>query len=104
MRPHKMPDEEPMSLEEVGHHFAYEVLDHLHEMIHEATDECIYTDEKYNPISIYAVEVITAMFMLANGDDSHPFCEIADEVFNESVDKGDDLGYNGKNVDNDEVE
>lgn len=89
---------------EVDHHdlsfrFASVIMDHIHDEIHEQTNECIYTDDKYESLLICAGEVLCAFYLKAKNID-HPFQEIADEFF--SVDNDDDEVYDEDDIDDEE--
>ena len=92
-----------MTLEETGNRIAGDLMNVVHDFFHDETGECIYTDEEYLPLVICLGEVLTAMYMFSQGDDSHPFYEIANDIFGDSsVDKSDELDYTGANVNNEE--
>lgn len=60
--------------------FAYEMLDYIHDRVHEKTGDCIFTDDEYTPIVICTAEVISAMYLQSQGV-GHSFQEIAQELF-----------------------
>lgn len=72
--------------------FAYEMIDYVHDGIHEETGDCIFTDDEYVPMVICMAEVIASIYMLSRGHD-HPFQEIANNLFGD-VDIDSDMGYN----------
>jgi hypothetical protein len=81
--------------------FAYEVLDILHDMLHEQTGDCIYTDRDYSALTICVAEVIAAVYLTSQGIE-HPFQEIANDFFgNVDVDIDSEMDYNESNI-NDE--
>ena len=82
--------------------FANEIVNFIHDELHEKTGECIFTDEEYRSITICVGEVITALYMQSQGHD-HPFLEIADEIFGEDVDIADEDSYTGENVNNEDA-
>jgi len=81
--------------------FANEIVEVIHDMLHDKTGDCIFTDEDYKSITICIGEVITALYMLSQGHD-HPFIEIANEIFGDEVDISEEEGYNSENVNNEE--
>lgn len=88
-----------MTLEETGNHIAGDLMDVVHDFFHDETGECIYTDEEYLPLVICLGEVLTAMYMFSQGDDSHPFYGVAQEIFGDSpVDNSEKESYNGDNT------
>ena len=72
--------------------FAYEMIDYVHDGIHEETGDCIFTDDEYIPMVICMAEVIAATYMLSQGHD-HPFQEIANDLFGD-VDIDSNMDYN----------
>lgn len=92
-----------MSVEEDANDFAQELIDIIHGALYDKTGECIFTDEEYRPIAICLGEVISAMYMLSQGYDDHPFQEIAKEIFGDDVDIADEDAYNGDIVNNEET-
>jgi hypothetical protein len=80
--------------------FAYEVIDNIHDMLHEETGSCIYTDEEFMPITIFAAEVISAMWLMTQGVNEHPMQDIANDLFGDiDVDNSQDLDYDDYNED-----
>ncbi len=75
--------------------FAYEAIDNIHDMLHEETGDCIYTDDDYTAITIFLAEVISGMFLMSHGIE-HPMQEIANDLFDD-VDTDDEVGYNESN-------
>ena len=71
--------------------FAYEMIDYIHDGIHEETGDCIFTDDEYMSIVICMAEVISAAYLLSQGHD-HPFQEIAHDLFSD-VDIPDEMEY-----------
>lgn len=95
--------EDDLILEEVGNDFANEIIEHIHEVLHDKTGECLLTDEQYRPLIICLGEVLTALYMFSQGNETHPFNEIAQEIFGDSaVDIPEELEYTGDNVNNEE--
>lgn len=45
--------------------FAYEMIDYVHDGIHEETGDCIFTDDDYVPMVICMAEVISATYLLS---------------------------------------
>jgi len=72
--------------------FAYELIDELHDRLHDETGDCIFTDDEYTAITIFLAEVISAMYLMGHGLD-HPIQEIASELFGD-VDIDDEMDYN----------
>ena len=70
--------------------FSYEIIDHIHDIIHEKFDECIYTDQDYEPLVVCLSELISAICHMTQGKD-HPFIDFCNEVF---VDSGINMDYN----------
>lgn len=86
---------------EEANDFANEIIEIIHNALHEKTGECIFTDEDYKPITICLGEVIAGLYMLSQGH-NHPFQEIATEIFGDEVDIPADEGYTGENANNEE--
>lgn len=82
--------------------FAYEMIDYIHDGIHEETGDCIFTDDEYMPMVIYMAEVIASTYMLSQGHD-HPFQEIAQELFGD-VDIDAEMDYDKTSNESDEDE
>jgi hypothetical protein len=82
--------------------FANEIVEMVHDVLHERTGECMFTDDEYTSITICISEVITALYMKSQGH-GHPFLEIAEEIFGEDVDIADEMSYTDVNI-NDEDE
>lgn len=91
------------SVEEDANDFAYELIEIIHGALHDRTGECIFTDEEYKPITICLGEVISAMYMLSQGYDDHPFQEISKEIFGDEVDIDEEDEYNDDIVNNEET-
>jgi hypothetical protein len=91
-----------ISTEEDADSFANEIVEIIHNALHDRTGECIFTDDEYTPITICIGEVITALYMLSQGFDDHPFQQIATEIFGDEVDISDEEGYTGENANNEE--
>jgi len=90
-----------MDLEEAGNDFAYEVMEQIHDILHEKNGECIFTDEQYLPLVTCLGEVLTALYMFSEGNDTHPFHEIAQDIFgDDSLDISEEEGYNRENLNN----
>ncbi len=92
-----------LQVESDADEFAYELMETIHDVFHQKTGECIFTDEDYAPISIYLSEVISAMYMLSQGHDDHPMQEIAKDVFGNDLDIAEKNDYDGEIVDNEET-
>lgn len=86
---------------EEANEFANEIIEIIHNALHDKTGECIFTDEDYKAITICLGEVIAGLYMLSQGH-NHPFQEIASEIFGDEVDIPDEEGYTGENVNNEE--
>jgi hypothetical protein len=96
--------ESTMAIEEAGNDFAYEVMEHIHDILHDQTGECLFTDDQYKPLAICLGEVLTALYMFSQGNETHPFYEIAQEIFgDEALDISDKEVYTGDNVNNEET-
>jgi len=80
--------------------FSYDVLDIIHDMIHEQTGDCIFTDDDYKSITICTAEVVSAIYLMSQGLD-HPFHEISKTLFND-VDIDNKVDYDIPNVNDDE--
>lgn len=92
-----------MDTEEAGNDFAYEIMEYIHDILHEKNGECIFTDEQYLPLVTCLGEVLTALYMFSEGDDTHPFREIAQDIFGDnSLDNADVEHYNDENLNNEE--
>lgn len=85
--------EDSRTLNKKAMEFAYEMIDYVHDGIHEETGDCIFTDDEYIPIVICMAEVISAAYMLSQGHD-HPFQEIAQDLFG-NIDIEVEVDYNG---------
>jgi hypothetical protein len=93
-----------LDIEEAGNDFAHEVMESIHDILHTKTGECLYTDEQYKPLAICLGEVLTALYMFSQGDETHPFYTIAQEIFgDESLDIADNEHYYSDNVNNEET-
>jgi hypothetical protein len=89
------------SIEKESLVFAYDVIDHLHDMLHEETGDCIFTDDSYMTLTIFAAEVISTIYLMAHGVDDQPIQQIADDLFgNIDVDNLSDLDYTDQNNNN----
>jgi hypothetical protein len=77
---------------------AHEALEQLHDILHEQTDECIYTDSAYSNMITLFVEIVSAMYHMTQGKD-HILQEIADDFFEETVDNPDEKDYNDNETD-----
>jgi hypothetical protein len=71
---------EEEDIQNSAYEFASNILDYIHDGIHEETGECIYSDDGYIPLGIYITEVLSSIYLMSQGVD-HPFQEIAEEVF-----------------------
>jgi hypothetical protein len=92
-----------MAVEEESEHFSLEVMEVIHDLMHDRTGECIFTDEEYRPIRIFLSEVISAMYLKSQGHDDHPMIEISNEIFgDDQLDIADYVGYTGENQNNEE--
>jgi hypothetical protein len=89
--------------EENGNDFGSEIIEYIHDVLHEKTGECIFTDEQYRPLVICLGEILTALHMFTQGHDTHPFYEIANEIFGEKVDIAEEVDYTGENENNEET-
>ena len=89
-----------MTVEEDANEFASEIIEIIHNALHDKTGDCIFTDDEFMPIALCLEEVISAMYLLSQGYDDHPFQDIAKDIF--GVDIEDEEGYIGDNVDNEE--
>lgn len=87
----EISDEE--SINKKSLEFAYEMIDYIHDGIHEETGDCIFTDDEYMPIVICMAEVISAAYLMSQGHD-HPFQEIAHDLFSD-VDISEEMEYDG---------
>ena len=98
--PNKLEEKVEVITDELDLHrqslsFAYEAIDNIHDMLHEETGDCIYTDDDYTSITIFIAEVISGMFLMSHGVE-HPMQEIADDLFND-VDISDEMDYSESN-------
>jgi hypothetical protein len=91
----EIADEDDVRIESIS--IAYQIMDSLHDIIHEETEECIFTDDEYVPMVIFLSEAISAMYLKASGFD-HPMQEIAENLFGD-VDIDPDMEYNESNDD-----
>ena len=91
-----------MAVEEDANEFASEIIEIIHNALHEKTGDCIFTDDDFGPISFCLDEVICAMYMLSQGYDDHPFQEIAKDIFGDDVDIPTEESYIGDTVNNEE--
>ena len=81
--------------------FAYTVIEELHDMMHNETGDCIFTDEDYHPLNSMMAEVVSAIYLMSQGI-NHPMQEIAINLL-ENVDITDKADYNENNeIDNEE--
>lgn len=85
--------EDELLAEENGNDFASEIIEHVHDMIHERTGDCIFTEEAYKPLAICLGEVLTAMYMFSQGHETHPFYDIAQDIFGDPLDISGDQDY-----------
>lgn len=79
--------------------FANEILEYIHDEFHEQTEECIYTDEKYESIVALIGMSLTALYFKSKGID-HILHDIVDDVF--SVDNDDFMVYDELNENEEE--
>jgi hypothetical protein len=82
--------------------FAYEMIDYIHDGIHEETGDCIFTDDEYMPMVICMAEVIASTYMLSQGHE-HPFQEIAQDLFGD-IDIDAEMDYDETSNESDEDE
>jgi hypothetical protein len=75
---------------------AHEILEQLHDVLHEQTDECIFTDPEYSNMITLFIETVSAMYHMTQGK-THVLQEIADDFFEEMVDNTDEKDYNDNN-------
>jgi hypothetical protein len=88
-------NKQELTLNQESIEFAYEIADVLHDVLHERTGDCIFTDDDYTPLVICVTEVISAIYMMSQGHD-HPFQEIAQELFG-NVDIDAEMDYDESN-------
>lgn len=86
---------------EEANDFANQIIEIIHNALHDQTGECMFTDPEYKPMTICIGEVISALYMLSQGH-NHPFLEIANEIFGDEVDIPEEEGYTGENANNEE--
>jgi hypothetical protein len=98
-------DDEPENIQKESLVFAYEVIDELHDMLHSETGDCIFTDNEYMPLVIFAAEVISAIYLLSHGIDEHPMMDIANDLFGDiDIDNSEDFVYTDDENDDEEKE
>ncbi len=93
----KFRKKEDTDLRDESLEFAYEMIHSFHDSFHDATGDCIFTDDDYDSLTFLLVEVLTGFHMKSLGKD-HPMQEIADDLF-DFVDNDHDTDYNVSNND-----
>lgn len=102
-------DVETITIEDEGSTYldAYEffsnIIDLIHDGLHENTGDCIFTDEEFHPLVNMLGENLIAMYLLSQGID-HPLQDVAKDFF-ETVDISENVDYNDTkdDIDKDEI-
>jgi hypothetical protein len=85
--------EDEVTLGDDSIEFAYAIIDEVHDLIHESSGECIFTDDEYKPLVLCITESLAALYLMSHGVE-HPFQELAQEIFGDDIDISSGVDYN----------